>query len=111
MHLMNKYEIIDDMEESVFKILKFSFDRLRSANLKNCFLYCALSPEDHFILIEELIYYWFGEGFINDDGMQSLDDAINRGYAIVDELCNASLLELMEDWDKNKCVKMHVVHD
>nr|DAD27660.1 TPA_asm: hypothetical protein HUJ06_029128 [Nelumbo nucifera] len=104
-----KYEIIDDKEDSVFKILKFSYDQLKTKRKKNCFLYCALFPEDSMIKIEELIYYWVGEGFISDGVVQSLDDAINRGYTIVDELCNASLLEFTKDRHGDKCVKVHDV--
>ncbi|XP_077228770.1 disease resistance protein At4g27190-like [Tasmannia lanceolata] len=90
---------IEDMEEQVFKRLKFSFDRLNNDNTKNCFLYGALYPEDHEIPIDELIEYWRGEGFINGAG------AYDKGHAIVKHLIDASLFESAE----TDSVKMHDV--
>ncbi|XP_077228772.1 disease resistance protein At4g27190-like [Tasmannia lanceolata] len=90
---------IEDMEEQVFKRLKFSFDRLNNDNTKNCFLYGALYPEDHEITIDELIEYWRGEGFINGAG------AYDKGHAIVKHLIDASLFESAE----TDSVKMHDV--
>ncbi|XP_077231944.1 disease resistance protein At4g27190-like [Tasmannia lanceolata] len=87
---------IEDMEEQVFKRLKFSFDRLNNDNTKNCFLYGALYPEDHEIPIDELFEYWRGEGFIN---------GANKGHTIVKDLIGASLFESAE----TDSVKMHDV--
>ncbi|XP_043725897.1 putative disease resistance protein At1g63350 [Telopea speciosissima] len=89
----NKYEIIDDMEESVFKILKFSYDQLKSNNIKNCFLYCALYPEDYEIREKELVQRWLAEGFIDDGGDLRLDEAYDKGHAILNYLKDVSLLE------------------
>ncbi|XP_077229371.1 disease resistance protein At4g27190-like [Tasmannia lanceolata] len=90
---------IEDMEEQVFKRLKFNFDRLNNENTKNCFLYGALYSEDHKIPIDELIEYWRGEGFINGAG------AYDKGHAIVKHLIDASLFESVE----TDSVKMHGV--
>ncbi|XP_077228794.1 disease resistance protein At4g27190-like [Tasmannia lanceolata] len=90
---------IEDMEEQVFKRLKFSFDRLNNDNTKNCFLYGALFPEDHEIPIDKLIEYWRGEGFIDGAG------AYDKGHAIVKHLIDASLFESVE----TDSVKMHDV--
>ncbi|GMY32753.1 disease resistance protein RPS5-like [Fagus crenata] len=38
----------------IYKKLQFSFDRLESLELKSCFLYCALFPEDRKLRIIEL---------------------------------------------------------
>ncbi|KAJ9672855.1 hypothetical protein PVL29_026201 [Vitis rotundifolia] len=35
-----------DMENDVFKILEFSYNRLNDEKLQECLLYCALFPED-----------------------------------------------------------------
>ncbi|XP_077227996.1 putative disease resistance protein At4g27220 [Tasmannia lanceolata] len=93
---------IEDMEEQVFKRLKFSFDRLNNDNTKNCFLYGALYPEDHEIPIDRLIEYWRGEGFINGAG------AYDKGHAIVKHLIDASLFESAETFFTDS-VKMHDV--
>ncbi|XP_043725896.1 disease resistance protein At4g27190-like [Telopea speciosissima] len=106
----NKYEIIDEMEESVFKILKFSYDQIKSNNIKNCFLYCALYPEDYGIPVKEVVRRWLAEGFIDDDGryFSRLDDACDRGHAIINYLKDVSLLEDGNDsW--SRYVKMHDV--
>ncbi|XP_043725736.1 probable disease resistance protein At1g15890 [Telopea speciosissima] len=91
----NKYETNDEMEESVFKILKFSYDQLKSNNIKNCFLYCALYPEDYEIDVTKVVQRWFGEGFIDDDGrdFSRLDEAYDRRHSIINYLKNVSLLE------------------
>ncbi|XP_043725918.1 disease resistance protein At4g27190-like [Telopea speciosissima] len=87
----NKYEIIDDMEESVFRKLKFSYDCLRSNNIKKCFLYCALYPEDYEIGGTGLIQRWWAEGFIDDD--LRLDEPYDKGHAVIKYLKDVSLLE------------------
>ncbi|XP_042514862.1 disease resistance protein SUMM2-like [Macadamia integrifolia] len=100
----NQYEIIADMEKSVFKLLKFSYDQLERNNIKKCFLYCALYPEDYEIGVTELIQHWWAEGLI--DGDLSLDEAYDRGHAIVNYLKDVSLLEGVDlPWN----VKMHDV--
>ncbi|XXG62234.1 hypothetical protein AAC387_Pa05g0639 [Persea americana] len=96
---------IYDMEERVFRRLKFSFDRLEDDNLRNCFLYAALYPEDHNIESVELIEYWRAEGLINPGS--SLVDARKKGHAILKHLIDASLL--VESVQFFYCVKMHDV--
>ncbi|XXG62264.1 hypothetical protein AAC387_Pa05g0658 [Persea americana] len=81
---------IKDMELQVFKRLQFSYDKLEDANVKYCFLYAALYPEDHKINIFELIEYWRAEGLINS-GL-TLEDARNKGQAILRRIVDASLL-------------------
>ncbi|RWR83820.1 putative disease resistance protein [Cinnamomum micranthum f. kanehirae] len=93
---------IYDMEERVFKRLKFSFDKLEDDNLKNCFLYAALFPEDHNIDHFELILYWRAEGLINSGS--SLIDARKKGHAILKHLIDASLL-----LKSNGMIQMHDV--
>ncbi|XP_077228571.1 putative disease resistance protein At1g15890 [Tasmannia lanceolata] len=90
---------IEDIEEQVFKRLKFSFDELNNDNTKNCFLFGALYSEDYEIEIDELIEYWRGEGFIDGAG------AYAKGHAIVNNLIGASLFESVEAYS----VKMHDV--
>ncbi|KAK1319527.1 Disease resistance protein [Acorus calamus] len=79
---------IEDMEK-VFKRLKYSYDRLKD-NMKSCFLYGALYPEDYEIKIDELIEYWIAEGFI--EGAGNLEEARSKGHAILKYLVDASLL-------------------
>ncbi|GKV34664.1 hypothetical protein SLEP1_g43021 [Rubroshorea leprosula] len=78
-----------------FQILKFSYDRLKDKQIEDCFLYCALYPEDYMILKEEIIEYWIDEGFIDEmDTRQAMKD---WGYYILKKLEECSLLELIKE--------------
>ena len=68
---------IEDIEAKVFERLKWSYDSLEGNNIKSCFLYCSLFPEDFSIEISELVYYWKAEGLI-DEG-QNYEDSVNKG--------------------------------
>ncbi|RWR83851.1 putative disease resistance protein [Cinnamomum micranthum f. kanehirae] len=96
---------IYDMEEQVFRRLKFSFDRLEDDNVRNCFLYAALYPEDHPIITFEMIEYWRAEGLIHSGS--TLASVRNKGHAMVKRLIDASLLLKIDE--SNDYVKMHDV--
>lgn len=53
----------DDLEEVKKRILLFSFKNL-SYQLKRCFLYCCIFPEDYPIGRNRLIRLWMAEGFV-----------------------------------------------
>ncbi|KAG5224073.1 disease resistance protein [Salix suchowensis] len=89
----------------VFKLLRFSYDRLGDSALQQCLLYCALFPEDHRIEREELIGYLIDEGIIK--GMGRRQDAFDEGHTMLNKLQNVCLLESDETEDGRKCVKMH----
>ncbi|KAJ9671382.1 hypothetical protein PVL29_025195 [Vitis rotundifolia] len=93
-----------DMENDVFKILEFSYNRLNDEKLKECLLYCALFPEDFKIKKVPLIRYWIAEGLIEEMGSWQAER--DRGHAILDKLENVCLLERCEN---GKYVKMHDV--
>lgn len=65
----------EDIEAKVFEHLKWSHDSLEGNNIKSCFLYCSLFPEDFSIEISELVNYWKAEGLI-DEG-QNYEDSVN----------------------------------
>ncbi|GKV34673.1 hypothetical protein SLEP1_g43028 [Rubroshorea leprosula] len=88
-----------------FQILRFSYDRLENQQIQYCFLYCALYPEDHEILKEEIIESWIDEGFI--DEMESRQLMRGEGYGIWKKLVDSSLLEFIEDEYTGDCVRMH----
>ncbi|KAM4075701.1 hypothetical protein ACJW30_12G007200 [Castanea mollissima] len=52
--------------EAVKSILLLSFNDL-PYQLKHCFLYCSLFPEDHEIRRKRLIKLWMAEGFVEQD--------------------------------------------
>ncbi|XP_061943841.1 uncharacterized protein LOC133668116 [Populus nigra] len=43
-----------DMEDEVFRLLRFSYDQLDDLTLQHCLLYCALFPEDRIIKRDDL---------------------------------------------------------
>ncbi|KAG5224074.1 disease resistance protein [Salix suchowensis] len=89
----------------VFKLLRFSYDRLDDLALQKCLQYCALFPEDHWIEREELIGYLIDEGIIK--GMGRRQDAFDEGHTMLNKLQNVCLLESDKTEDGGKCVKMH----
>nr|DAD34236.1 TPA_asm: hypothetical protein HUJ06_004876 [Nelumbo nucifera] len=92
-----KYEIIDDIENSAFNKLQFSYDQLSSENVRNCFLYAAFRTNRN----------WLWEGFITE-GAKNMEEAQDKGHAVVNRLVNASLLERIER-EHQLNVKMHDV--
>lgn len=90
--------------EGVYYLLKFSYDNLPNNTTRSCFLYCSLFPEDFSIEKEQLIDLWIGEGFLDDFG--NINEAHDRGHAIIGSLKVACLLER---GDEETQVKMHDV--
>ncbi|KAJ3705391.1 hypothetical protein LUZ61_009096 [Rhynchospora tenuis] len=90
-------------DEPVFEVLKFSYDKLRDNNLRECFLHCSLWPEDHPIEKNDLVELWMGLGLINEN---SIDMAYNVGYNYIRMLQYACLLE---STDNDSQVKLHDV--
>ncbi|XXG49118.1 hypothetical protein AAC387_Pa02g3385 [Persea americana] len=87
-------------------ILLLSFDDL-SYNLKYCFLYCGLFPEDCRIKERRLIRLWVAEGFIEEREGQTLEE-VAADY--IKELACRSMLQIIEDgFSPYGSVRMHDV--
>ncbi|XP_058071095.1 disease resistance protein At4g27190-like [Magnolia sinica] len=98
---------IRGIEMEVFSPLKSSYDSLRGKNIKPCFLYCSLFPEDYSIEASKLVQYWIAEGLI--DERQNFKSASNRGIALIENLKDSCLLD---NGAHEGTVKMHdVVRD
>ncbi|XP_072969323.1 probable disease resistance protein At1g15890 [Typha angustifolia] len=54
----------EDLQDSTFYRLKFSYDNLKSDTLRECFLSCSMWPEDFLIKKENLIECWMRLGLI-----------------------------------------------
>lgn len=93
------------MEDQVLSILKYSYDHLNTEQVKSCFLYCSLFPEDYRMEKERLIDYWICEGFLDENGSREI--ALSRGYEIIGILVRACLL--LEEAINKEQVKMHDV--
>ncbi|KAM3198772.1 hypothetical protein P3L10_034486 [Capsicum annuum] len=97
-------EFPEDMERDVFKVLKYSYDRLRDKTMQECFLYCALYPEDYIIGRDELIGRFIMEGLVKGS---SREDEFNHGHTILNKLVKLCLLEA-PDYDTGyEAVRMH----
>ncbi|PIN25342.1 Apoptotic ATPase [Handroanthus impetiginosus] len=90
----------DDMEEEVFKVLKYSLHRL-DLNHQLCFLYCSLYGEDFKINKEELIKRFISEELV--DIRKSRLSQFDQGHSILNKLVKVCLLECMNEF----WVKMH----
>ncbi|KAI5386402.1 disease resistance protein RPS5 isoform X1 [Lathyrus oleraceus] len=111
-NLRSSHWTASDFEDKVFHILKFSYDKLPDEAHKNCFLYCALYPEDFEIDTDDLIDRWIAEGFLYDD--ISIYDMYNQGKSVVEKLILSCLLEESIEsfhfgWRNNRIIKMHDV--
>ncbi|KAF3438290.1 hypothetical protein FNV43_RR21052 [Rhamnella rubrinervis] len=99
----------DELEfGKLFQVMKYSFDKLDPA-FQQCFLYCALYPEDYEIYREGLIQHFIDEKLIHE--MNTRRAELNRGHTILNKLENSCLLERRFRFGR-KYVKMHdVVRD
>ncbi|GJN32482.1 hypothetical protein PR202_gb20996 [Eleusine coracana subsp. coracana] len=73
-------------------ILNLSYKHLPNY-LKNCFLYCAMFPEDYLLRRKKLIRLWIAEGFVEHRGSMSLEE-VAESYLI--ELVHRSMLQVTE---------------
>ncbi|XP_072969263.1 probable disease resistance protein At1g61300 [Typha angustifolia] len=90
----SRLDEVEDQEESTFHRLKFSYDKLKSNTLRECFLSCSMWPEDYWISKVELIECWMGLGLIKE--FDYISDAYNNGHTQIGYLTRACLLEESE---------------
>lgn len=105
-----------DMEDQVYKVLKYSFDRLLPnhrkgkgsggyTNLQRCFLYCALYPEDCKIPRNQLVRKYISEELV--DTRKSMKAQYDEGHSMLDKLVNMCLLESTRNHKDGDSVRMH----
>ncbi|KAI9185943.1 hypothetical protein LWI28_012194 [Acer negundo] len=80
----------DSSLANISRILLPSYKDL-SINLKNCFLYFSIFPEDYSIALERLILLWIAEGFIEERGGKTPED-VAEDY--LNELIGRNLVEV-----------------
>jgi hypothetical protein len=83
--------------------LYLSYDQLPQ-NLKQCFLYCALYPEDWSMKCNTIVRFWVAEGFIEKQGNQLKEDTAEEYYC---ELISRNLLVPDPFYVDQECCKMH----
>jgi disease resistance protein RPM1 len=81
-------QLSKDVILDVDMILKVSLEDL-PYDLKNCFLHCALLPEDYAIKRRKAMRHWIAAGFIREKENKTLEE-VAEGY--LTELVNRSLL-------------------
>lgn len=88
-------------------ILKVSLEDL-PYGLKNCFLHCALFPEDYSIHRRRVMRHWITAGFISEKENKTLEEAAEE---YLNELVNGSLLQVVERnaAGRLRCCRMHDV--
>ncbi|CAM0885092.1 unnamed protein product [Alopecurus aequalis] len=82
--------------ENVFRQLKFSYDSLRNDTLRQCFLTCALWPEDWEIIKADLAQCWIGIGLVDGDG--DIQSSYTKAYSLMADLRDACLFENWGNW-------------
>lgn len=86
------YSKNNDKEQRILNAVEMSYKNL-SEDMKNCFLYLGVFPEDHEIPVWTLTYLWIAEGFIQSKDHQTLEeiaesnlnDLINRNLVMVEK--------------------------
>ncbi|KAL5560156.1 hypothetical protein UlMin_036367 [Ulmus minor] len=91
--------------QSVKRILSLSFNDL-PYNLKSCFLYLSLFPEDSTFYSFHIVRMWIAEGFVQEMKGRTLEEV---GVSYFNELLNRSLVQLVaENFVKEwKSFKIH----
>jgi disease resistance protein RPM1 len=93
----------------VDSILKVSLEDL-PYELENCFLHCALFPEDYELRRRRLIKHWITSGFVNEKENNTQEE-VAEGY--LNDLINRSLLQVVvkNEFGRVKKCRLHdVIH-
>ncbi|KAK1647770.1 hypothetical protein QYE76_065575 [Lolium multiflorum] len=89
----------DDIEGALY----ISYNELPHY-LKQCFLYCAMYPEDSVIYLHDIVRLWVAEGFVEEQLGQLLEETAEEYYY---ELIHRNLLQpIALSFDHSFC-KMH----
>ncbi|KAM3370494.1 hypothetical protein ACQJBY_018052 [Aegilops geniculata] len=92
--------------DHVRAILNLSYHDL-SDELRNCFLYCSLFPEDCRISCDSLVRLWVAEGFVPSKG-KNTPEMVAEGNLM--ELVHRNMLEVVE-YDELGRVSVCKMHD
>jgi hypothetical protein len=77
------------LHNEITSALYLSYEELPHC-LKQCFVYCAMYPEDSVIFRDDIVRMWVAEGFIEEQDGQLLEDTAEEYYY---ELINRNLLQ------------------
>ncbi|KAG0545042.1 hypothetical protein BDA96_02G328200 [Sorghum bicolor] len=88
------------------QILSLSYKNLPH-QLKTCFLYLGIYPEDYIIQRDDLVRQWVAEGLVSNSGKQDVEDLAKNYF---NEFVNRSMIQ-PEETDYNGEVLSCRVHD
>ncbi|XP_048561606.1 disease resistance protein RPM1-like isoform X1 [Triticum urartu] len=86
-------QLVKDVIPDAHMILKISLEDL-PYNLKNCFLHCALFPENYVLQRRKTMRQWISAGFIREKEESRTLEEVADGYLA--ELVNRSLLQVVK---------------
>lgn len=86
-------QLAKDVIPDAHMILKVSLEDL-PYDLKNCFLHCALFPENYLLRRKTIMRQWIAAGFIREKEENETLEEVAEGY--LTELVNRSLLQVMK---------------
>ncbi|CAA7402757.1 unnamed protein product [Spirodela intermedia] len=95
--------IFPEEEETVMKSLYLSYRDL-PPNIKQCFLYLSLFPEDFVFVRPRVVSYWVAEGFLKPEGTFTMEDLGTKHF---DELTGRGLLQPQLSPIEGALCKMH----
>ncbi|GLU05074.1 hypothetical protein SLE2022_221940 [Rubroshorea leprosula] len=104
-----------EKEKGILDIIKFSYDRLPTLALKQCFAFCSIFPKDFVMEREMLIQLWMAQGFLESPEEISNMAAEDIGDKYFRYLLSYSLFQ--EEWRDDvtgsvESCKMHdLIHD
>ncbi|KAK8452074.1 hypothetical protein SEVIR_5G053300v4 [Setaria viridis] len=84
--------LTDNVILDVNTILKVSLEDL-PFDLKNCFMHCAIFPEDYLIKRKTVIRHWMTAGFIQEKENKTMEEVAEE---YLHELINRSLLQVVQ---------------
>ncbi|XP_019151883.1 PREDICTED: putative late blight resistance protein homolog R1A-10 [Ipomoea nil] len=94
-------------DEECLKVLSLSYNHLPH-NLKACFLYLGVFPEDHDINANQLARLWLAEGLVKAFENESFDEVAKR---YVQELMDRNLIILSKLSCCGRKIKSFTMHD
>ncbi|KAJ4844097.1 hypothetical protein Tsubulata_006485 [Turnera subulata] len=93
-------------DDGILPALKLSFDHLPS-DLKSCFAYCAMFPEDHDIRRDQLIQLWMAEGLLGTANDKNAGGAKNSLTAVFPKMMIITLEPLVLAWVIAGCKSLY----
>ncbi|XP_019156822.1 PREDICTED: disease resistance protein RPP13-like [Ipomoea nil] len=94
-------------DEECLRILSLSYNHLPH-NLKGCFLYLGVFPEDHEIHANNLARLWLAEGLVKTFENENFDAVANR---YMQELMDRNLIILSQLCSRGRKIKSFRMHD